>query len=198
VPLAAFVEEHGDDGARLKEFQGDLAYELYECCSCEYIDLRSSRELSGATGFTVTFHAQSSSRAVPAWRRELPPAFTPILDELYVALNTESRVLAVMGARAVIDIVLRDKAADVVSFRGGLSMLRESGLLRERDREFLWNALVPDGRVHSEVRQAPMLDTLSRVMDILEELLHASYVQRDEKLLRPLRATSEGQVRSEA
>lgn len=179
MPVSAFFEEDRGDGSQLKEFRTDLAYELYECCSCEYIDLRSSRNLSGGTGFTVTFHPQRSSRSVPGWRHDLPRVFTPILDELYAALGTDCRVLALMGARAVIDIVVKAKAPGIVSFRGGLTALEEVGLIRASDRELLWNALVLGDQSASTPIHAPTLETLNRVIDVLEELLHAVYVRTD-------------------
>jgi hypothetical protein len=191
VPVSAFFEEEGVGESRLKEFRTDLAYELYECCSCEYIDLRSSRDLSGATGFTVTFHPQRSSRSVPGWRNDLPRVFTPVLDEVYAALGADCRVLALMGVRAVIDVVVRAVAPGIVSFRGGLTALEELGLLRASDRELVWNAMVLDAQSVATPLHSPTLETLNRVMDVLEDLLHAVYVTADGALVhRPQRANA--------
>jgi hypothetical protein len=98
-----------------------------------------------------------------------------LLDEIYIALHADSRRLALMGARAVLDIVLLDKVGDVGTFAKKLEQLEEQGLVARRNREFLATAIdAGSAAAHRGFR--PNEETLAHVMDIVENLLEAVYV----------------------
>jgi hypothetical protein len=97
------------------------------------------------------------------------------MGEIYRALTADCRALAMMGARALIDRVLRDSVGDNGPFEQRLNRLEESGVVGRKDRELLETALEA-GHAASHRGYQPTIDTLNHVMDIVEHLLQSQYV----------------------
>ncbi len=165
---SAEVEGHGPISWRDR-------YEMLECCGCETVCLRHSHWFSEDPDVTVAYHPPPVSRPVPHWRYKLPFELGSVLDEVYAALHADSRRLALMGARTVLDIVLLDKVGDVGAFPQKLEELERQGLVARRSREFLAAAL-DAGNAAAHRGFQPKADELAHVMDIVENLLQAVYI----------------------
>ena len=96
-----------------------------------------------------------------------------IFDEVYAALHADSRSLAMMGARALVDMVILEKVGDVGSFPQKLTALEGGGYLSRSNRETLEAALdVGNAAAHRGHRPKP--EHVQSVMDIVENLIQST------------------------
>ncbi len=122
---AWFEEEELEGGA-----PPDLEYEyaMLECGGCQSISLRVD-EMLGGTLFSTNFYPPRVAREKPAWSRDLPIQIQSLLTEIYAALADDSRKLAVMGARAILDIVMTQKVGRLGTFQRRLKALEAKGYI---------------------------------------------------------------------
>jgi hypothetical protein len=59
----------------------------------------------------------------------LPDNIDTLMSQIYTALDANSRALAVMGARTVLDLVLVEQVGDAGSFPAKLQRAEEAGLI---------------------------------------------------------------------
>jgi hypothetical protein len=120
-----------------------------------------------------TFFPPRVSRRKPAWvdRLEVPSEYAGLLDEIYVALHADSRRLAMMGARTLIDSVIRRSCGDQSNFCRGLNSLVEKQLISERHRTII-EAAVDVGHASSHRGHRPCSNDVNVVIDIVENLIH--------------------------
>jgi hypothetical protein len=151
-------------------------YEMLECCGCESIVLRHSNYFAPTGETTVKHYPPLVSRPAPKWKYKLPISIGSLLDEIYNALYSDGRRLAIMGARTIVDIVMRDKIGqDKGSFGSNLKALEEQGVIGRKNREFLGAAL-DAGSAAAHRGYIPEPEDVEHVMDIVENLLEAAYI----------------------
>jgi hypothetical protein len=183
-------EEEGDGDLTL-----DLEYEytMLECGGCQGISLRVDEMLDG-TLFSTTFYPPRVDRKKPAWSIHLPIQLQSLMTEIYAALANDSRKLAVMGARTILDIVMTQKVGRSGTFQRRLEALEEKGYIGKANLEILKAAL--DAKSATARRAyAPTSDIVNEIMDIIENLLHAVYIA-PESLKRIKRITPRRAVRN--
>jgi hypothetical protein len=163
-----------------KEFEGgtppDVEYEyaMLECGGCQSISLRVDELLDGAL-FCTNFYPPRVQRKKPAWSRDLPIQLQSLVTEIYAALADDSRKLAVMGARTILDTVMTQKVGRLGTFQNRLKVLESKGFIGKANREILRAAL--EARSAAAQRAyAPTSDIVNEIMDIIENLLHAVYI----------------------
>ncbi|WP_447733569.1 DUF4145 domain-containing protein [Pseudomonas shirazensis] len=93
-----------------------------------------------------------------------------LLSEIYTALHADSRRLAMMGARALVDMYMNDAVGDIGGFDRKLAQLVTAGLLGDQDKKILIAALEA-GHAAAHRGYLPEADQVSHVMDIVENLL---------------------------
>jgi hypothetical protein len=98
-----------------------------------------------------------------------------LLGEIYRALDADNRALPMMGARALVDMVMVDKVGDVGEFGTKLKRLREEGFISSKNQEILDIAL-DAGSAAAHRGFAPKESDVHVVMDIVENLLQSVYV----------------------
>ena len=86
------------------------------------------------------FYPPPTSRPLPRWIESLGVEEKGLLAEIYIAIDAGSHRLAMMGARALVDIVM-NREGDQVSFKGGLASLERRGLIASQSRDVLSAAL---------------------------------------------------------
>jgi hypothetical protein len=168
---AWFGEEDAERG-----LPPDLEYEyaMLECGVCQSISLRVDEMLEGAL-FSTNFYPPRVAREKPAWSRELPIRLQSLIAEVYAALADDSRKLAVMGARTILDIVMTQKVGRLGTFQSRLEALQAKGIIGKANRQILSAALdVGSGPAHGAY--APTSDIVNEIMDIIENLLQAVYI----------------------
>lgn len=150
-------------------------FTLLECCGCEAVCLRHDYEYFPESDTTTRYFPPPLSRRRPKWLHALPPELSSLLGELYAALATDGRRLAVMGARALVDMVMESKVGDVGSFVRKLEELEAQGVISRNNREYLAAALNAGSAV-AHRGHVPSVEAVDQVMDIVENLLEAVYV----------------------
>ena len=123
---------------------------------------------------TATYFPPRVSRRKPAWfdRYDIPLDYKGLLEEIYAALHADSRRLAMMGTRALIDAVIRRTVGDVGGFKTGLDALATKYLLSDQDRKII-DAAVDAGHASAHRGHRPDTDSVNVVIDIVERLIHA-------------------------
>src|SRR5512141_2252090 len=109
---------------------------MLECGGCQSISLRVDEILDG-TLFSTNFYPPRVGRYKPAWSRDLPIQLQSLITEIYAALADDSRKLAVMGARTILDLVMTQEVGRLGTFRSRLKTLEEMGFIGEANREIL-------------------------------------------------------------
>lgn len=132
-----------------------------------------------------TYFPPRVSRRKPAWagRFEVPTEYMGLLDEIYIALHADSRRLAMMGARALIDVIIRHTVGDQGNFGKGLQHLVDTQLISQRNSEII-EAAVDAGHASAHRGHRPSIDNVNIVIDIVENLVHNEILSGDAKSLR--------------
>jgi len=154
-------------------------YEMLECCGCEAVLLRHTSWFSEtADQEELYYYPPRISRRAPSWSFKLPNNIMELVDEIYAALYNDSRRLVLMGARAVVDLVITDKVGDDGNFQEKLKALEDQGFIAKKNRSVLAAALdAGSAAVHRGHRAKP--EEVELVMDIVENLLQAVYALED-------------------
>jgi hypothetical protein len=114
-------------------------------------------------------------RQARQWLQHLPSDLQALLAEVYAAQESQLWILAVMGVRAAIDMTCNQLVGDVGGFDQKLQKLRSSGHVSEKQLEVL-QAVVELGHASSHRGHVPAADDVGDVLDILERLLKAQYI----------------------
>jgi len=149
-------------------------YEMLECGGCESVSLRHTYYFDPTGDTDVTLYPPPINRRPPAWQQSLPRDVRQLLREVYAALAADSRSLAMMGARTLVDMVLLKEVGDVGSFAKKLEGAEQHGLIGKRSRNVLAAALdAGSAAAHRGYRASS--DDVTAIMDIVENLLQAVY-----------------------
>jgi hypothetical protein len=137
--------------------------------------MRRTHTFSEWDGPEVRFFPPKVSRHKPEWFYKLPYQFQTLLEEIYRSLDADNRTLPLIGARTVLDLLIVEKVGDIGSFAEKLKRLQEEGYLSKRNREIL-DAALDAGHAAAHRGYSPDREGVNAVMDIVENLLHATYV----------------------
>lgn len=152
--------------------------QFLECCGCETTSVRKvywDDSYSSGDEPDVKLYPPKLSRPVPDWFWQVDTRFQSLLKEVYAALGSGAAALPVMGARAILDMVIQDQVGDQGAFKLGLDALAEKGLLSSHDR-ILLEAAIEAGNAAAHRGFAPKQDDVHRVVAIAEHLLNSLYV----------------------
>jgi hypothetical protein len=162
------------------EISWNTNYDMFECCGCEEVTLRSEFYFSewdhGES--KTTYYPPRIARQLPPWKDELENEILGLLEEVYVALQADSRALSMMGARALIDMVILQEVGDAGSFAQKLTKLQKNGFLSEVNKGILQAALEV-GNAASHRGYRPESNQINTVMDIVEHLLHSTILKKE-------------------
>ena len=152
---------------------------LFSCCGCESFALRRvltcSEWTDGYEMFSeIEFYPPQVSRQAPKWKEELPQDIRDLMTEVYTALHSDSRRLALMGARTLIDMFVLDKIGDVGTFQEKIKALIDNGYLGSQQVKIL-NVALEAGNAAAHRGYQPSPEDLNHVIDVVESLLQ-SYV----------------------
>jgi Domain of unknown function (DUF4145) len=165
------VEDGGDaeDG-----IWWNTVHDMLECCGCRDVILRRRFWFSEASDGTPTTHyfPPATSRHVPSWQYDVPQKIRAILQEVYRSLDAANRSLPMMGARALVDMLIVEKVGDVGSFKDKLNKLTAGGFIGTKQVEVL-DAALDAGGAAGHRGHIPSAPEVNAVMDIVENFLNA-------------------------
>ena len=171
--LQKCVVEDGEAVDDKAFFSWTDTYEMLQCRGCSAVCLRHFYE-DVAGDKTVTYYPPPVSRRAPSWRWRLPAGMRELLHEIYVALFSDSRRLAMMGARTLVDMLMLEEVGDSGTFDGRLKALRDKGIISERNREVL-SAALDAGSAAAHRGYKPDREEIEAVLDIVENVLQATH-----------------------
>lgn len=156
-----------------------ITYTLFICCGCESVTLRRQMMFSEweSDEPEIEFYPPQVSRQLPKWHDELPCEIHELLSEIYTALHSNSRRLALMGVRTVIDMFVLDKIGDVGTFRQKLQSLVDGGYLGSQQRDIL-NVALEAGNAAAHRGYKPSSEVLSHAIDVVESLLQSYALEK--------------------
>jgi hypothetical protein len=158
----------------------ETIFSMLKCLGCESVVLERCVTSSEYSEPEKEYFPPVASRKKPKWATDetegiVPRTLIRLLNEVYLALHTDSRSLATMGARTILDMLILDKVGDVGSFKDKLNALQVKGLIGVQQRDFL-EAALEAGHASSHRGHIPSTENLDHVMDILENLVAQVYV----------------------
>jgi hypothetical protein len=125
------------------------------------------------------------SRQKPAWLTQHPELndYIDLFEEVYTALHADSRRLAMMGARAVIDLaVARMLCHDPGTFTEGMNELVAAKRLSDEERALI-DAAFDAGSAAMHRGHQPEVDDVNTAIDIVERVVHAEVLKKKAKAL---------------
>jgi hypothetical protein len=153
-----------------------ITSELFRCCGCYSITLRRTTDYGDFGPDTATqYFPPAVSRHLPSWWYEIPEQLKTVLAEVYRSLDADTRSLPIMGARALIDMLILEKVGDVGTFGEKLKGLEGLGVISPQNSKVL-SAALDVGNAAAHRGHSPKIDEVNAVMDIVENLLHAVYI----------------------
>ncbi|HEV2499569.1 MAG TPA: DUF4145 domain-containing protein [Terriglobia bacterium] len=173
--IVATRETRDDDDEDTWGLYLDTRSEMLECCGCAEVKLRQTIVFSeDPEEPIIKFFPPAVSRRSPTWLSRLPPKFRHLMKEVYEALHADSCMLAMMGVRTLIDMVIVKEVGDQGNFPKGVEALKERGLVSSKNAEFLATA-IDAGSAAAHRGHRPDIRQVNTAMDITENLLQAVY-----------------------
>ena len=160
-------------------------FTFLECCGCSDVSVRQRDWCSewDHGDYHETFFPPRISRRKPDYFKSLPDEYQSLLGEIYTALQADSRQLAIMGARAVIDLFILRKVGDQRDFTMGMARLEEDGYIGKLDKDII-NAAIDAGHAASHRAHIPSDKEVTAVMDIIENVLQHDLLTASAETLR--------------
>ena len=87
--LVATREQHGSEDIDDKfTITWDTIYDMFECCGCEEVTIRSRHYFSewNPGDVKIVYYPPRVARHLPSWSDKLPKEITDLLEEVYTAL----------------------------------------------------------------------------------------------------------------
>jgi hypothetical protein len=165
------------------------AWSVIQCRGCDDVTLQridTCSEDDPSEGSNLpTYFPPREYRIRPNWifDNELPAEYKDLMEEVYTALGACSYRLAMMGARTLIDFVIRRAVGDQGGFNKGLDILQQRGLLIENDRCII-EAAIDVGHASAHRGYCPTRETVDIVLYIVERLIHMEILVAQAKGLK--------------
>lgn len=130
--------------------------------------------------YVPTYFPPRVSRRKPEWLSQHPELndYLGLFEELYAALHADSRRLAMMGARAVMDMAITQMTAgDQGGFTAGLNALESDRRLTSEERQLI-EAAFDAGSAAMHRGHQPAAGDVNTVIDIVERIVHAEVLKK--------------------
>ncbi|MDF3841702.1 DUF4145 domain-containing protein [Pseudomonas citronellolis] len=155
-------------------------FRMLECCGCKDIQMRVEHWHSDIPldESDFNYYPPRVSRRIPSWYQKLPTDWAALMYEVYGALAADSRRLAVMGARTLIDLYMTETIGGDGGFGQRLGRLVDEGYLAKHAKDTL-EAALEAGNAAAHRGHTPNIRDMGLVMDIVENLLQLHLLKGD-------------------
>ena len=119
--------------------------------------------------------AEARSTDQRGWYRSLKPGLRSLMAEVSMAIDADTRTLAAMGLRAVVDMACNDVLGDIGGFDKKLTALQDSERITGAQKRTLANALEL-GHASAHRGHIPTKKGIALLRDIVEHLLKQLYL----------------------
>lgn len=155
------------------------AYSMIQCRGCEAVSLVEREDYPAYDGNArVFYYPPPLARRIPEWHFRLAAfdgEMRELLAEVNSAMRADTRRLALMGVRAIVDMLLSDKVGPSGGFQARMDRLVTAGHISPKNRSVL-DAVLEAGHAAAHRGYEPSAVDLNRVMDIVENVLQSLYV----------------------
>ncbi len=166
------VEDEPDEDLEGKPVvYGETKYTMLECRGCGAVTL-SRRVTYWGEAAEPEYYPPPVSRQIPRWQGELQEEFQGLMSEIYTALHANSKRLALMGTRALVDLFMNTTIGDIGGFGQKLDKLVTDGYLSARNKEVL-DAALEAGHAAAHRGHEPTTEDVNLVFDIVENLVQS-------------------------
>lgn len=183
--------EDRDDDGNYAPIQGTDIYQMLKCRGCDSISFRNVDWIAGRCddrGHDVPefyFYPPAVYRPEPKWLNGLDNIIEEeqkfiydLLKEIYNSLHNDSRRLATMGIRALLEHIMIKKVGDQGSFAKNLDAFGAHGLISLSQEDIL-NAVLEAGHAAMHRSYSPTTEDLHTCMDIAESIVESIYIHPD-------------------
>jgi hypothetical protein len=182
-------QEQDDDGHWIDVVD---AYDMLKCRGCGSITMRHKWGYPEYGSPTVTYYPPRIARRTPDWADVLlelmvddhsGPSFNPsvpfsivgLMQEVYIALQNDSRRLVTMGIRSALESVMIDKVGDRGGFSANLDALVKDGYLSTRQAGSV-EAILEAGHAAMHRGWQPTDVEVATLLDITESVIEVVYL----------------------
>jgi hypothetical protein len=173
-----YVRAESKRGGGDEEFSwGQTSYFL-ECAGCGWTSIRKvywDDNYSYPDKPDVKLLPPGLRRRKPEWLWQVDSRFRQLFDEVYAALDAGTLAVPVMGARAILDLVIQDRVRNHRTFAQGLDALTDKGFISKHDRGIL-DAAVEAGNAAAHRGFFPTEEHAHGVVEIVEHVVSSLYV----------------------
>ncbi|AEF03276.1 DUF4145 domain-containing protein [Alteromonas naphthalenivorans] len=176
---------------------GSETFNMVKCCGCDSVKLMHSSWFSeicdeyGRPIIEISYYPPAISRAEPKWLSEIGGLLPNnemrfvrgLIKEIYSALHNDSRRLAAMGIRALIEHMMILEVTDNGSFKKNLEAFQKAGYLSDKQRTII-EPILEAGHAAIHRGYEPSSEDVITVIEITESLVETIYVhsKKAEKL----------------
>lgn len=201
----------GEDLGDGMSIDGADTYSLVQCQGCDDVRMVHEHWFSedwddeGGPVQHRDYHPPNITRHKPDWvRNGLAPdqwGLRDIVDEIYLALGVEAYRVAMMGIRALVEHIMVDQVGDQGTFAQNLKLFFEKGYVAAVQQAMFQEILLEAGHAAMHRGWAPTREDVDTLLDIIEALLKAIYVDPSRtvkvKVRIPPRSQRDGNGRSQ-
>lgn len=154
-------------------------YRMIQCRGCEAVSLVEREDYPTYEGNSrACYYPPPLARRIPNWHFQLTAfdgEMRKLLEEVYSAMRADTRRLALMGVRAIVDMLLSDQVGPNGGFQERMNHLVSDGHISPKNRLVL-GAVLEAGHAAAHRGYEPSEVDLGRVLDIVGNVLQSLYV----------------------
>jgi hypothetical protein len=164
-------------------------YRFVRCAGCGSLRLKhenwfsEDRDDYGDQNVTISYYPPALSRRRPIWLTDPEGPFyfggteiEKLLKEIYSALQNDSRRLALMGIRALLELVMIEQVSDSGQIGKNVDRFLEQGFVPTINHEMFRFQLIEAGHAAMHRRYVPEKADIEVLMQITESLIETIYV----------------------
>ena len=144
---------------------------MLQCQVCKSTQLRVSKWNSENGDGGEMYSPPHSIHQAPSWLKELPPEYRDLALQIYPALDAGSHGLALMGARALLDVYISRHSAVTYDFKKKLEDLQKTGALSLKQVEILMPTF-DAGSAAAHRGFIPSEANVLTALQVVENLIH--------------------------
>lgn len=149
-------------------------YAILQCRACNGVGFRHIRWSEPTDTYDVDEYPAPKPRDLPPWHDRLPPGIYGLMNEVYGAMERDARRTALMGIRAVLEMIMIEKVGDVGGFAQKADAMVDAHLLTPRNRSAVL-ATIDAGSAAVHRGHQPTVEDLDTALDIVETVLASLY-----------------------
>lgn len=166
----------------------DDTYRMIKCLGCDNICLMHTHLFSenyndeGHPEEIVHYYPPAISKPMPKWINELDDfssneeqQIAKLLKEIYSALYNDSRRLAIMGIRSLLEHVMIVKIGDKGSFAKNLDSFCEAGYIASKQKDLL-KAVLDVGHATTHRSFTPRVGDIITTVEICETIIEMIFI----------------------